>query len=487
MLNVAGGSSFYLSPQFNPTLTLNMYTVRDELSKWGSGLTAFPGSSLVNQNFINGYGRGQLAADSTNVDDMYVVIGNTILQYNTVLTPNAIGSLNSTTGYVAIDNNSHQFIFVDGVNGWLYDTGLSPSYQQITSANFPGNTSPANPIDVAYLDGRILVADGNSNRFYISQIDDISNSTGWQPNNYASLTTNPELLVAIREIKRRIFVFGRQTTEVWFNAGAGGFPFVRDNNMVYNFGAVTTAGVADGQDFLIWLSREKNGNPTVRLTDGGTIRKVSTDSIEKRLQALKNLNDCQAYIIKINGHIFCVFNFTQDNLSIFYDLETDEWQDLSMSDGSRYFGATHAYFQGIHYVTSYNNSSLYEVSDSYLSNNGDNIHCLRILPFIKGNDMRPVHIVKAELDCVTGTGLNATPQNINDADPQIYLSASVDGGYTYGNSVLAGVGKIGQYQRRVVWPPLGVFEKGCVLKLEHFNQTQLVMMGLDLEISAVGY
>jgi hypothetical protein len=81
------------------------------------------------------------------------------------LTKTLLGTLVTAAGYVGIDANQYQVIFVDGVEGYIWDINAT-TFVQITDAGFP-----ANPIDVTYLDGFFLVAAGGTNNFYISLIN----------------------------------------------------------------------------------------------------------------------------------------------------------------------------------------------------------------------------------------------------------------------------------------------------------------------------
>jgi hypothetical protein len=81
-----------------------------------------------------------------------------------------IGTLPSVQGYVGIDANTNQVIFVDGQEGstgsgwiWNVDTEI---FVQITDPAFP-----ANPVDVCFLDGFFLVANGGTNNFQLSMIN----------------------------------------------------------------------------------------------------------------------------------------------------------------------------------------------------------------------------------------------------------------------------------------------------------------------------
>jgi hypothetical protein len=61
----------------------------------------------------------------------------------------------------------------------------------------------------------------------------------------------------------------------------------------------------------------------------------------------------------------------------------------------------------------------------------------------------------------------------------VFLSISKDGGQTYGNKILAPMGKIGERSFRTVWRKLGTIPRGqaFVPKLEFYNQVPFVLMG----------
>lgn len=81
------------------------------------------------------------------------------------LTKTLLGTLVTTTGYVGIDANTYQIIFVDGTEGYIWDINAT-TFVPITDVGFP-----ANPIDVCYLDGFFLVAAGGTNNFYLSSLN----------------------------------------------------------------------------------------------------------------------------------------------------------------------------------------------------------------------------------------------------------------------------------------------------------------------------
>lgn len=106
----------------------------------------------------------------TQNNEIYQVFGVSV--YRTTgstgsLSTTKIGTLTTSAGYVGIDANTFQLIFVDGVQGWIYDIN-NPSgvLVLITDPAFP-----ANPVDVCYLDGFFLVAHGGTNQFELSKFN----------------------------------------------------------------------------------------------------------------------------------------------------------------------------------------------------------------------------------------------------------------------------------------------------------------------------
>lgn len=131
-----------------------------------------PTAGLINTNLNFGAELGGARASFVFANAIYQVYGSTV--YRTTgatgsLSTTVIGTLSSSVGYVGIDANTFQVIFVDGVGrqGWIYDINNPAGVLVlITDTGFP-----ANPIDVCYLDGFFLVANGGTNNFQLSQIN----------------------------------------------------------------------------------------------------------------------------------------------------------------------------------------------------------------------------------------------------------------------------------------------------------------------------
>lgn len=152
--------------------SVNMFEYVDPLGKKQKSLINTSG--LVNTNFpftgaTGGFRaqfvfKGREPAGSTTNE--YCVIGNSVFRIDSSGSESLIGTITpALTGYVGIDANTFQVIFVDGVHGYIWDT-ISSTFTQITDTSFP-----LEPIDVCYLDGFFVVANGNTNNFQLSSFN----------------------------------------------------------------------------------------------------------------------------------------------------------------------------------------------------------------------------------------------------------------------------------------------------------------------------
>lgn len=159
-------------PSINAERTVNMFEYLDQDAKRPKVL--LPTSGLLDAELDFGASTVGVRAqfvfkDKTDVA-FYTVVGVNV--YRTTGTTDALTTiqinsspLSTPTGYVGIDANQYQVIFVDGLSGWIWDTNAS-TWNQITDTNFP-----VKPIDVTFLDGFFVVANGDTNNFQLSLIN----------------------------------------------------------------------------------------------------------------------------------------------------------------------------------------------------------------------------------------------------------------------------------------------------------------------------
>ena len=150
----------------NAERTVNLFEYLDPNGKRPKVLLSTAG--LVNADLNFGSETGGSRATFVFNDAIYQVYGSSVFRTTGttgLLSTSLIGNLATTVGYVGIDANTYQVIFVDGQQGFIWDINAL-TFTQITDTGFP-----AKPIDVCYLDGFFLVANGDTNTFQLSLIN----------------------------------------------------------------------------------------------------------------------------------------------------------------------------------------------------------------------------------------------------------------------------------------------------------------------------
>lgn len=156
----------------NAERTVNLFEYIDPQGKKPKSL--LPTAGLINSGLDFGSETGGSRATfvynnpNTGNQEIYQIFGESVYRITgstNFLTQSKIGSLSTTSGYVGIDANTYQIIFVDGEQGWIWDINAL-TFVQITDTGFPEK-----PIDVCYLDGFFLVANGDTNNFQLSSIN----------------------------------------------------------------------------------------------------------------------------------------------------------------------------------------------------------------------------------------------------------------------------------------------------------------------------
>lgn len=152
----------------NAERTVNLFEYNDPDGKRPKVL--LPTSGLIDSEIDLDNETGGARAAFVFSNAIYQVYGQSVFKTTGTtgfLSTTKIGTLTTATGYVGIDANTFQVIFVDGVQGWIFDINNPAStLELITDQSFPSR-----PIDVCFLDGFFLVANGETNTFQLCTIN----------------------------------------------------------------------------------------------------------------------------------------------------------------------------------------------------------------------------------------------------------------------------------------------------------------------------
>ena len=379
-------------------------------------------------------------------DFLYVVHRGTLYSVNNASVKTVLGTIGTTTGKVYMADNGTQLILTDGTAGYIYNFNTTV-FAQITDVDYP------NLATVTWLDGYFIGNQPNTQRFYIS---DINNGLAWDALDFASAESNPDNLVLTISDNSNLYLFGSVSTEFWSNTGDLDFPFSRISGGAIEWGCAAVNSVCKYDNSLAFLAKNKMGQVIVARMSGYLPQRISTPELEYIINNYSAVADAVAFSYMLGGHPMLQISFPTGNQTWLYDGLTNCWSELQDTMGDRHRAELGVNYLDKTIVTDYETGNLYRLDPDVYTDNGDPIYLELISRHIAKEDIR-ITIDKLQLDIEAGVGLE-TGQGEN---PQIMLSISKDGGHTYGTEQWCSMGRIGNYRARAIWRRLGQARDWC--------------------------
>ena len=405
----------------------------------------------------------------------YVVSGPTLFQIDSSWNATAKGTVGGTGPVSMADNGTQLFIAANPL-GYIYNASTNV-FQQITDPDFPGAGT------VGYIDGYFTFNEPNSQKIWVTQLLD---GTSVDPLEFASAEGNPDNVVAIFVDHREVWVFGTNSTEVWYDAGLLDFPLTRIQGAFNELGCAAPYSIAKMDNQVYWLGKDARGQGIVYKAAGYIGQRVSTHAIEWQMQEYADLTDAVGYTYQQDGHSFYVLNFPSANTTWVYDVATGAWHErASLNNGefNRHRANNQMFFNDTTVVGDYQTGKIYAFDLEVYADDGAAqkwLRSWRALPTGANNLTRTIQHA-LQLDCETGVGLNSG----QGSDPQVMLRWSDDGGHTFSNEHWKSMGAIGKYGKRTIWRRLGATMKirDRVYEVSGTDPVRIYIMGAELAIS----
>ena len=358
-------------------------------------------------NFLQSVGTGPIRAlwaHQTNGSDFYVVSGQEVYKLTGMTaTPTLLGTVTGT-GPVSIADNGTQIFFACNPDGYIYNETTNV-FAQITDPDFAG------AVTVAYLDGYFVFNQPNSQIIWVSQLLD---GTSVDPLDFASAEGSPDGVVGLIADHRELWVFGTDSVEVWYDAGAADFPLQRIQGAFNEIGCVSAYTIAKMDNGLFWLGTDARGQGIVYRANGYTGQRISTHAIEYAIAQYGNISDAIAYTYQQEGHAFYVLTFPSGNATWVYDVATQAWHERAgwnNGEFTRHRSNCQCNFGGNIIVGDFENGNIYTLDLDVYADNGDIqkwLRSWRALPSGQNNLKRTAHH-SLQLNVESGVGLNLYP------------------------------------------------------------------------------
>ena len=455
------------------------------------------GSAAVASSPIRGMISTYDLAASGTPPVLYVVCKNKLYVTSDLGTWTNLGTIDGTDSVSIASSGTELFIATSAGSGYIV-TIATNTLTQITDPDFPGSRQ------VTYLDGYFVFCTLEDQKVWCT---DLLNGLSIGALSFASAESFPDPVIGLTESNGDLWVFGTNTTEVWYNAGNAGFPFAPIQGANNSVGCISGFAVSKIGDALIWFGQDVAGRGIVYRANGYRAERISTYAIEVALQDATipgppfypSNPESEPWSLgyQMNGHLFYVLTLPAGATpsTWVYDLTTGMWHRRTDDSGFNYRARGFAFWSSVNnqyaLMGDYAKNIIYRVtpyiySDSDPSNpEAANVNIpwtrsWRALATGQNNLKRTAHH-SLQLDCETGVQSGLDPV----ADPQITLRWSDDGGHTWSNNHTISMGASANYSNRVIWRRLGMTTKlrDRVYEVSGSDPVKIAIMGAELILS----
>ncbi len=396
--------------QFNPSNYANFYIQKNDLGKKGYALYPTMGRHHINFLGVNRLIFGEEARYLTKSNNYwYSVVVNSIFRidanYNIVEISE--GKVTSFSGLVQADflvasqvqgQPSVTYVgFVDGQHIYIYreETG---DFDVITDPH-----APSNPTYIKAFGNRFVVSGGNTSQFNLSEINLAGGAGGsfdpalaWTIAGQAVFAQASNIIKGFAVLKNNLYIFTPYVTEPWQNSpsqflSVGGtsttFPWKANSSYNFDFGLADVESLDVGFGMMVWMGQNRAGLKQVLMSEGGAPEPIATEAIEVLFQNRTTDGELSPFITgPLNGFLYSYENTIfyrlmageYDDTSLIeaedmgnaieYNFITKSWHRLVEKNGQRNRIQRHVFFNNIHFVTVFNDKTIYEMSGRFYDN-----------------------------------------------------------------------------------------------------------------------
>ncbi len=395
---------------------------------------------------------------------LYAVVGTRFISLTgigtSIVTPTTISSSISGTGPVSMVDNGIQIFIAANPDGYIYNINTT-AFAKIGDPDFPG------AVTVGYINGYFVFNEPNSQRVWVTELFD---GTSVDPLSFASAEASPDNVVSLIVDHKEIWIFGNNSTEVWYDAGQPDYPLAPIQGAFLETGCAAPYSVAKMDNSVFWLAADARGYGMVYRARGYQPQRISTHAIEYAIQTYSTISDAIAYTYQQDGHLFYVLTFPTANVTWVYDAATNMWHQrgyISSTTGelNRHTPTCIAALGTRVYVGHDTEPEIGYYDFSYFNNEFTNarrqvwLRSWRALPSGE-NTLKRTAQHTLQLDCEAGTSSVAVVSTTGASSEMLAsLRWSDDGGHTWSNLHTVSMGYEGQTGQRVIWRRLGMTTK----------------------------
>ena len=376
----------------------------------------------------SGPGRGLFVMRGT----LYCVSGEALYKVDENGSEIYLGALPGS-GKLQFAGNGVELVFS---NKYILSNG---TVSLITDPDLPAISS------IDYIDGYVVATETGTGKFYWSELYDGANYDGLS---FASAEGYPDDLICLKVDHRQVFLFGQETTEIWYDSGDLDYRFQRLSGGFIELGAGSRLGVTKQDNSVLWFANDK----TIRRLSESTPVRVSQHGMEEKIASYDRVDDCEAFSFAWNGHLFCAFTFPsatpEGGATWVLDITAgNEWHERSTYGQNDWDVVDAVNCYGKVLMQRRSTGEIGYLSDSCYTEFGETLRKEWTYPQVYQTNYALTH---SQLDIVCRTGNSPIGEVAH-----VNLEISDDGGNTWMTLPPRELGRTGEYGHVVRWNRLG--------------------------------
>ncbi len=407
----------------------------------------------------------------------YFVNGTSLFRVNADFTSDNLGLI-AGTGRVSIADNGTQIcVVVPGLKGYIF-TETPDTLTEITDTDFTAN---GRALTVCFKDG-FFIFTSDEKKFFNSALN---NGLVYDALDFGTAEADPDGIVACHVSRNQLFILGNETIEPFQNVGGADFPFQRIPGGLIPKGLKAPFSIVEFDNSFVFLGGAVNEKPAISRWTGNSVQKISNSAIDTLLHTYTDveLQQVFAMVHAENGSYFVSFTLPRNTLT--YDATSSALQGRAvwherrtgLGDGERWRPNAMIEAYGEILVGDSLDGRIGKINDKIFTEYGEVIiRTISTSPF-EAQD-RNMFISQIELTVEPGVGNLLPPGD----DPQMRMSFSDDGGFTFSNEIPRSMGTTGDYSRRLIWRNQGRVPTSRVLKFRSSDPVKPAILKLTATV-----
>lgn len=183
-------------------------------------------------------------------------------------------------------------------------------------------------------------------------------------------------LVALARMRDQLVVFGRYSTEFYFDNGTTPTPLLRISQNTLRVGVAHANSLAQSGDTVCWVAEAPasgEGGRSVWVMEPGKAGKISTEVIDRFVTAEgTSISACTAWMERVAGHLIYVLNLSSADRTFVYDFNTQMWCEWANTSDAKFNVIAVTSQNGVIYGLDATNGRTYTISATTFQDSSSN-------------------------------------------------------------------------------------------------------------------